>query len=208
VVKANGLDCHSRHELEGKGSETAQVSQLKLYVQRLTHITTGLILLARRSSSFGPSPLWQSYRLLEVGAVRPDNYRGCTSWLDVTAIDLHSRHPTILEQDFLLMDLDQHREAWDIMSLSLVLNFVPDGKDRGTFLHHPLPSFFLESIHGHAVRAPAKLLYCSTDGLNFIWFEPLIGRMLVHAHSMLRSGGLCFVAVRASHGSNGIFYLT
>jgi 25S rRNA (adenine2142-N1)-methyltransferase len=54
--------------------------------------------------------------------------------MDVTAIDLHSRHPSILEQDFLLMDLNEHRETWDVVSLSLVLNFVPDGKDRGTLL--------------------------------------------------------------------------
>jgi 25S rRNA (adenine(2142)-N(1))-methyltransferase, Bmt2 len=32
------------------------------------------------------------------------------------------------------MDQERHREAWDIISLSLVLNFVPDGKDRGTLL--------------------------------------------------------------------------
>ena len=30
------------------------------------------------------------------------------------------------------MDQELDREAWDIISLSLVLNFVPDGKDRGT----------------------------------------------------------------------------
>jgi len=83
--------------------------------------------------------------------VRPDNYGDCASWIDVMAIDLHSRHPSILEQDFLLMDASQHREAWDIISLSLVLNFVPEGEDRG--------------------------------------------RMLVQAHSMLRLGGLCFLAL-------------
>ncbi|KAH9079230.1 nucleolus protein [Lactarius deliciosus] len=93
----------------------------------------------------------ERHRLLEVGAVRPDNYGDCASWIDVMAIDLHSRHPSILEQDFLLMDPGQHREAWDIISLSLVLNFVPDGEDRG--------------------------------------------RMLVQAHSMLRLGGLCFLAL-------------
>jgi 25S rRNA (adenine2142-N1)-methyltransferase len=62
--------------------------------------------------------------------------------MDVTAIDLHSRHPSILEQDFLLMDpasQSEHREAWDIVSLSLVLNFVPDGKDRGTHEHCQWP---------------------------------------------------------------------
>jgi hypothetical protein len=52
----------------------------------------------------------------------------------VTAIDLHSRHPSILEQDFLLMDHSEHREAWDAISLSLVLNFIPDGKDRGMYM--------------------------------------------------------------------------
>jgi hypothetical protein len=31
--------------------------------------------------------------------------------MDVTAIDLHSRHLSIPEQDFLLMDQSQHREA-------------------------------------------------------------------------------------------------
>jgi 25S rRNA (adenine2142-N1)-methyltransferase len=71
-------------------------------------------------------------RLLDVGAVKPDNYCSCASWIDVTPIDLHSRHPSILEQDFLRMDQERHREAWDIISLSLVLNFVPDGNDRGT----------------------------------------------------------------------------
>ena len=75
-----------------------------------------------------------STRLLDVGAVKPDNYHSCASWIDVTPIDLHSRHPSILEQDFLRMDQESHREAWDIISLSLVLNFVPDGRDRGTLL--------------------------------------------------------------------------
>lgn len=93
----------------------------------------------------------QKHRLLDVGAVKPDNYHSCASWIDVTPIDLHSRHPSILEQDFLCMDQERHREAWDIISLSLVLNFVPDGKDRG--------------------------------------------RVLVQAHSMIRPGGLCFLAL-------------
>jgi hypothetical protein len=76
--------------------------------------------------------LFSPTRLLDVGAVKPDNYYSCASWIDVTPMDLHSRHPSILEQDFLCMDQERHHEAWDIISLSLVLNFVPDGKDRGT----------------------------------------------------------------------------
>ncbi|KAI0781194.1 putative methyltransferase-domain-containing protein [Trametes elegans] len=73
-------------------------------------------------------------RLLEVGALKPDNYAPFSSWIDVTPIDLHSRHPTIQEQDFLLMDPKEHCERWDAISLSLVVNFVPDAKDRGRML--------------------------------------------------------------------------
>ncbi|KAL4074682.1 putative methyltransferase-domain-containing protein [Scleroderma yunnanense] len=73
-------------------------------------------------------------RLLEVGALKPDNYASCSSWLDVTPIDLRSRHPAIREQDFLEMDVDENMGKWDIISLSLVLNFVPEPRDRGRML--------------------------------------------------------------------------
>ncbi|KAJ7168131.1 putative methyltransferase-domain-containing protein [Mycena crocata] len=72
--------------------------------------------------------------LLEVGALKPDNYESCRRWIKTTPLDLISRHPDILEQDFLLMDETEHRETWDVISLSLVLNFVPDATDRGRML--------------------------------------------------------------------------
>ncbi|KAK7023889.1 25S rRNA adenine-N(1) methyltransferase [Favolaschia claudopus] len=72
--------------------------------------------------------------MLEVGALKPDNYASCRSWIKNTPLDLHSRHPDILEQDFLLMDEPDNHERWDIISLSLVLNFVSNAKDRGRML--------------------------------------------------------------------------
>lgn len=72
-------------------------------------------------------------RLLEVGALKPDNYKSCSAWIECTPIDLRSRHPSIREQDFLLMS-EEHRSAWDVISLSLVLNFVPEPNDRGRML--------------------------------------------------------------------------
>ncbi|KJA27479.1 hypothetical protein HYPSUDRAFT_35376 [Hypholoma sublateritium FD-334 SS-4] len=73
-------------------------------------------------------------RLLEVGALKPDNYKSCSTWIDCTPIDLHSRHPQIQEQDFLTMDLKEHDQKWNAISLSLVLNFVPVPNDRGRML--------------------------------------------------------------------------
>lgn len=75
-----------------------------------------------------------SNRLLEVGALKPDNYASCRSWLDITCIDLHSNHPSIKERDFLTMIDDEEKGVWDIISLSLVVNFVPEPRDRGYYI--------------------------------------------------------------------------
>ena len=53
----------------------------------------------------------------------------------MTPIDLHSRHPAIQEQNFLEMDEDDNKEKWDLISLSLVVNFVPEPRDRGAWVY-------------------------------------------------------------------------
>ncbi|RXW24927.1 hypothetical protein EST38_g938 [Candolleomyces aberdarensis] len=73
-------------------------------------------------------------KLLEVGALLPDNYQSCSSWIDNHPIDLNSRHPAILQQDFFLLDPQANSEKWSVISLSLVVNFVPEPKDRGRML--------------------------------------------------------------------------
>jgi 25S rRNA (adenine2142-N1)-methyltransferase len=88
-------------------------------------------------------------------------------------MDLRSRHPSIAEQDFLLMDQDEHKDKWDVISLSLVLNFVPEPKDRGEL--RPV------------VQEIQKLI------------KDLIGRMLSIAHNMLSPKGLLFLAVSSPH---------
>jgi 25S rRNA (adenine2142-N1)-methyltransferase len=70
-----------------------------------------------------------------VGALKPDNYASCT-WIDNTPMDLNSRHPSIIEQDFLLLNEEENNEKWDLISLSLVLNFVPEALDRGLCMSH------------------------------------------------------------------------
>ena len=70
-----------------------------------------------------------------MGALKPDNYAECSRWMEVTPIDLRSNHPHILQQDFLEMDLEGNTGEWDAISLSLVVNFVPEPPERG------MPSF-------------------------------------------------------------------
>ncbi|SLM35720.1 25S rRNA (adenine(2142)-N(1))-methyltransferase, Bmt2 [Lasallia pustulata] len=79
-------------------------------------------------------------RLLEVGALSPSNACSRSPLFSVTRIDLHSQHPSeIEEQDFMERPVPEgaealDREGFDVVSLSLVVNYVPDAAERGEML--------------------------------------------------------------------------
>ncbi|KAI8367899.1 putative methyltransferase-domain-containing protein [Choanephora cucurbitarum] len=73
----------------------------------------------------------ETLRVLDIGAVAPDNYKPYP-WITAKPIDLNPQHPDIEKQDFLEMKpptTDQ--DKFDIVCLSLVINFVGDPKARG-----------------------------------------------------------------------------
>ncbi|KZF21327.1 hypothetical protein L228DRAFT_212832 [Xylona heveae TC161] len=77
----------------------------------------------------------QKMRLLEVGALSANNACSRSSLFDVTRIDLHSQSAEILQQDFMKRPLPRNEnEMFDIISLSLVLNYVPEAAGRGDML--------------------------------------------------------------------------
>lgn len=84
-------------------------------------------------------------RLLEVGCLSPDNYVSkCGIFTEVERIDLNSQHPLIKEQDFLKMVPPVTDSGkFDVLSLSLVLNYVPEKSDRGKMLE--LTTLFLRN---------------------------------------------------------------
>lgn len=92
-----------------------------------------------------PVTIGGKLRMLEVGALRPDNACSRSGLFEMEMIDLHSQHPAIKEQNFMERptcaagDLDQ--EGFDIVSLSLVVNFVGDPAERGEMLRR-VASFF------------------------------------------------------------------
>ncbi|ESK87534.1 nucleolus protein [Moniliophthora roreri MCA 2997] len=126
IDELGGLDNYQRMSAIGQGNDRGCGSEK---------------VLIRWLKEDGMHKLGKRLKLLEVGALKPDNYESCSSWIETTPIDLNSRHPAIMEQDFLLMDENEHRGNWDIISLSLVVNFVPDAANRGRMLclaHHIL----------------------------------------------------------------------
>ncbi|KAH6866415.1 putative methyltransferase-domain-containing protein [Alternaria rosae] len=75
-------------------------------------------------------------RCLEVGALSTKNeISKYASVIDMTRIDLNSQGPGIEKQDFMERPLPTcDNERFDIVSLSLVLNYVPDAVGRGEML--------------------------------------------------------------------------
>ena len=90
-------------------------------------------------------------RMLEVGALRPDNACSRSKLFEMTRIDLHSQHPVISEQDFMERPIcaAEHLdlEGFDIISLSLVVNFVGNPVGRGEMLRRV--ASFLRPYSGH-----------------------------------------------------------
>ncbi|KAI9894461.1 MAG: hypothetical protein M1814_003219 [Vezdaea aestivalis] len=78
----------------------------------------------------------QLLNMLEIGSLDINNDCSKSKMFDMTRIDLKSRHTMIQEQDFMERPLPEaHSEdRFDIISLSLVLNFVSDPKARGDML--------------------------------------------------------------------------
>lgn len=78
-------------------------------------------------------------RMLEVGALSTDNACSKSQLFDIERIDLNSQGEGILEQDFMERPLPKDdSERFDIISLSLVLNYVPDPRGRGDMLRRTL----------------------------------------------------------------------
>ncbi|KAK5627949.1 hypothetical protein RRF57_003664 [Xylaria bambusicola] len=85
-----------------------------------------------------------SVRMLEVGALSTTNECSKSGYFDMERIDLNSQGEGILQQDFMKRPLPtDNTQTFDIISLSLVLNFVPDAQGRGEMLLRTLD--FLKS---------------------------------------------------------------
>ena len=126
-------------QLNARGGDTSRVLISWLEESALVTLAT-------------PGPLnttvgTKKLRVLEIGCLSPENSISKCKACEIVRIDLHSTHPLIEEQDFMHRPLpSSDNERFDIVSLSLVLNFVPDATQRGEmlvrttrFLHSLLP---------------------------------------------------------------------
>ncbi|KAH7140567.1 putative methyltransferase-domain-containing protein [Dactylonectria macrodidyma] len=120
IEKLGGIDHYQKASLQGqsldRGGDTSKVlldwlpvTDLKKHVQPL--------------------------KMLEVGSLSTRNACSISGIFDVQHIDLNSQEPRIKQQDFMDRPLPENEsETFDIISLSLVLNFVPEAEGRGQML--------------------------------------------------------------------------
>jgi len=94
--------------------------------------------LVRQLGQLKKRPASGKLELLDVGALG-ENYTGERSWITVTAIDLHSQDDFVQEVDFFDFvppeNLQFQKTGYDVIALSLCLNFVGDSKKRGEMLY-------------------------------------------------------------------------
>ena len=111
--------------------------------------------------SVGDGEHRRKWRLLEVGALGINNACSRCGLFDVERIDLHSQHPDIKEQDFMKRPIasaeDVEQEGFDIVSLSLVVNFVGDPAERGEMLKR-VEAFLRTSANDQVKLYPALFL--------------------------------------------------
>lgn len=120
LAKMGGLDHYQQASLQGQSQERGGDTSKVL----LQWLPTSVLEMRGRP-----------VKMLEVGALSTGNACSTSGIFDVVHIDLHSQEPGILQQDFMERPLPSGEEdKFDIISLSLVLNFVPDAAGRGHML--------------------------------------------------------------------------
>lgn len=147
-IEANGgLTLYQRASILGQSAERGRDSGTVLHRWIGEAISRGV---ESREQKVQYEPRGnEKIRMLEVGALKADNVCSRTPYFSVERIDLQSQHPEIKTQDFMQRPLPSTPEEYfDIVSLSLVLNYVGTPAGRGEMLLRVEKYLRQPKIHG------------------------------------------------------------
>jgi len=129
IDRNGGLEAYQRASIQGQSAVRGGDS---------SKVLVGWLKMLLSPGTTTETQIEPQLRLLEVGTLRIDNACARSGLFEVERIDLHSQHPEILEQDFMqrpiLDTLERQTKGFDVVSLSLVVNYVGDATKRGEML--------------------------------------------------------------------------
>ena len=126
IESQGGIESYQKASLLGQANDRGGDSS-RILMEWLEPVLSDL----KDQDAGGLSPV----RMLEVGALSLTNACSRSGLFEVERIDLNSQAEGILQQDFMERPLpSSNKEKFDIISLSLVLNYVPDPSGRGEML--------------------------------------------------------------------------
>lgn len=153
-----GLQLYQAASLNGQHSKRGSDSSKKLIEWLDMYEVEGRMPSLSFSSSSGtsssavfapPSRKQKQLKALEVGSLSSKNKISTAKWFkdNVTRIDLNSQEPGLIEaQDFMKRPIPTtDADRFDLISLSLVLNFVSSAKERGDMLRRL--SYFFKNVN-------------------------------------------------------------
>ncbi len=175
-----GLEAYQRASLLGQSKERGGDSSKWL----LPHV--------RQRYQSASRPDGTALALLDVGALR-NNYTEQSSWITPFCIDLNSQSPEIQQQDFMTLE----PRPFDVVCLSLVLNFVEMPLARGRMLLHARQ--FLEQS---SAENWTPLLY-------IVLPLPCVSnsRYMTHEHFVALMKSIGFSAASHHHAKKIAYYL-
>lgn len=139
IEAQGGIESYQRASLIGQGKQRGGDSS-KLLMEWLSPV--------HHDTSEGKG---KTFRMLEVGSLSKNNACSRSGLFEMERIDLNSQEEGIQQQDFMerpLPKLDDER--FDIISLSLVLNYVPDAVGKGEMLRRTAKFLRHQSVEGAA----------------------------------------------------------
>jgi len=142
IESQGGIESYQRASLLGQASDRGGDSS------KILMAWLGPILPALKVQITKGYPI----RMLEVGALSVMNACSKSQLFEVERIDLNSQAEGIKQEDFMQRPLPRDgKEQFDIISLSLVLNYVPDAAARGNMLLRTL-KFLRARQHPEGLR--------------------------------------------------------
>jgi 25S rRNA (adenine2142-N1)-methyltransferase len=132
IEQHGGIKTYQRASLLGQTKERGGDSS-KVLMDWLKSTTTPF------KSKEGAGSKDRKLAMLEIGALSASNACSESGWFEMKRIDLNSQVEGIIQQDFMKRPFPKDTsEQFDIISLSLVLNYVPDAIGRGEMLERTM----------------------------------------------------------------------